>query len=143
MQTLTNNIRPNQTTNESFAEYQFCTENNVLTTALTQLLSTAPTQNSTINDNNNKVSIVSAPKNVKFIIPLARSGITSNESTFGVIESTTRTITHVKDIFPLNPLTQSPSDSEQQQQQQPQRTAMTKSDSEEVPLLSNENSDDK
>lgn len=51
---------------------------------------------------NEGVSIVSAPKNVKFIIPLGRSGITSNDSTFGVIESTTRTITHVKDIFPLN-----------------------------------------
>jgi hypothetical protein len=56
---------------------------------------------------NEGVSIVSAPKNVKFIIPLGRSGITSNESTFGVIESTTRTITHVKDIFPLNPSVQS------------------------------------
>jgi hypothetical protein len=56
---------------------------------------------------NEGVSIVSAPKNVKFIIPLGRSGITSNESTFGVIESTTRTITHMKDIFPLNSALQS------------------------------------
>jgi hypothetical protein len=56
---------------------------------------------------NEGVSIVSAPKNVKFLIPLGRSGLTSNDSTFSVIESTTRTITHVKDIFPLNPSSQS------------------------------------
>ena len=56
---------------------------------------------------NEGVSIVSAPKNVKFLIPLGRSGITSNDSTFGVIESTTRTITHVKDLFPLNSTSQS------------------------------------
>jgi hypothetical protein len=56
---------------------------------------------------NDGVSIISAPKNVKFLIPLNRSGITSNDSTFGVIDSTTRTITHVKDIFPLNPPLQS------------------------------------
>jgi hypothetical protein len=55
---------------------------------------------------NEGVSIVSAPKNVKFLIPLGRSGVTSNDSTFSVIESTTRTITHVKDIFPLNPSSQ-------------------------------------
>ncbi len=42
-----------------------------------------------------------------FLIPFGRSGMTSNESTFSVIESTTRTITHVKDIFPLNSLSQS------------------------------------
>jgi hypothetical protein len=88
-------------------------------------------------ENDNKVSIVSAPKNVKFIIPLGRSGITSNESTFGVIESTTRTITHVKDIFPLNPISQSQINTEEHQQE------MTKSDSEEIPLLSNENSNEK
>lgn len=56
---------------------------------------------------NEGVSIVSAPKNVKFLVPLGRSGLGSNESTFGVIESTTRTITHVKDIFPLNSSAQS------------------------------------
>ena len=56
---------------------------------------------------NEGVSIVSAPKNVKFLVPLGRSGLGSNESTYGVIESTTRTITHVKDIFPLNSSTQS------------------------------------
>jgi hypothetical protein len=56
---------------------------------------------------NEGVSIISAPKNVKFIIPFGRSGLTSNDSTFGVLDSTTRTITHVKDIFPLNPPLQS------------------------------------
>jgi hypothetical protein len=121
-------------------DYQFCDENNALTAALGQLLSTT-SQNSTdemrVAENDNKVSIVSAPKNVKFIIPLGRSGITSNESTFGVIESTTRTITHVKDIFPLNPISQSQINTEEHQQE------MTKSDSEEIPLLSNENSNEK
>lgn len=66
-------------------------------------------QNSTASMNEDKnaspnesISIFSAPKNVKFLIPLMRSGITSNESTLGVIESSTRSITHMKDIFPLN-----------------------------------------
>jgi len=121
-------------------DYQFCDENNALTAALGQLLSKT-SQNSTdeihVAENDNKVSIVSAPKNVKFIIPLGRSGITSNESSFGVIESTTRTITHVKDIFPLNPISQSQINTEEHQQE------MTKSDSEDIPLLSNENSNEK
>jgi len=119
---------------------QFCDENSAITAALGQLLSTT-SPNSTdemrIAENDNKVSFVSAPKNVKFIIPLGRSGVTSNESTFGVIESTKRTITHVKDIFPLNPISQSQIDAEEHQQE------MTKSDSEEIPLISKENSNDK
>jgi hypothetical protein len=108
---------------------------------------------------NDKVSFVSAPKNVKFLIPLGRAGITSNESTYGVIESTTRTITHVKDIFAYDPSLQShmitnnetdtisPSsssnsaitasvfDTEQGQN-------ITKINSEEIPLLPNNNSSD-
>jgi hypothetical protein len=121
-------------------DYQFCDENSAITAALGQLLATT-SQNSTDEvhtvENDNKVSFVSAPKNVKFIIPLGRSGVTSNESTFGVIESTKRTITHVKDIFPLNPISQSQINTEENQQE------ITKSDSEEIPLLSNENSNDK
>jgi hypothetical protein len=108
-----NNGHQNLTNNDAFNEYQFYTENSVLGAALNRLMS--PTsQNTTSNSidetratTNEGVSIVSAPKNVKFIIPLGRSGITSNDSTFGVIESTTRTITHVKDIFPLNSSLQS------------------------------------
>lgn len=113
---------PNPTTNQ----YQFCTENNVITTAFGQLLSN-PTEE-------NKVSIASPPKNVKFIIPVSRSGVTSNESTFNAVDSTTRTITHVKDIFPLNfSLSQS------------QTTLVDtnmKNDSEEIPLLPIENSNE-
>lgn len=94
-------------------DYQFYTEDSVLGAALHRLMS--PTTPSTVNHSveeartttNDGVSIVSAPKNVKFLVPLGRSGLASNESTFGVIESTTRTITHVKDIFPLNSSTQS------------------------------------
>jgi hypothetical protein len=108
-----NNGHQNLTNNDAFNEYQFYTENSVLGAALNRLMS--PTsQNTTSNSidetratTNEGVSIVSAPKNVKFIIPHGRSGITSNESTFSVIESTTRTITHVKDIFPLNSSLQS------------------------------------
>jgi hypothetical protein len=109
---------------------------------------------------NDKVSIVSAPKNVKFLIPLVRSGITSNESTFGVIESTTRTITHVKDIFSSNPSSESriqttnetdtisPSSSSNSAITASlfdieSRQDRTKSDSEEIPLLpQNNNSSD-
>ncbi|CAF3023680.1 unnamed protein product [Rotaria socialis] len=103
--TINNNQHSTLPKNDSFNEYQFYTDNSVLGAALNHLMS----QNSATNPNdeictvpNEGVSIVSAPKNVKFLIPLARSGITSNESTFGVIESSTRTITHVKDIFSLN-----------------------------------------
>ena len=56
---------------------------------------------------NEGVSIVAAPKNIKFHVPLSRSGMNSNESTFRVIDSTTAPITHVKDIFPLNSLSKS------------------------------------
>jgi len=113
LSTTNNNGHQNLINSDAFNEYQFYTENSVLGAALNRLMS--PTsQNTTINSidetrttANEGVSIVSAPKNVKFIIPLVRSGLTSNESTFGVIESTTRTITHVKDIFPLNSSLQS------------------------------------
>jgi hypothetical protein len=106
--TTNNNGHQTLTNNDPFNDYQFYTENSVLGAALSRLMS--PTsQNETTHSidetratANEGVSIVSAPKNVKFIIPFGRPGIASNESTFGVIESTTRTITHVKDIFPLN-----------------------------------------
>ncbi|CAF1117906.1 unnamed protein product [Rotaria sp. Silwood1] len=104
------NQNQNLSSNESFNEYQLYTENSVLSAALNRLMSQNPKRSSIDETNtapNEGVSIVSAPKNVKFLIPLTRSGITSNESTFGVIESTTRTITHVKDIFPLNSSSQS------------------------------------
>ena len=99
-------------------------------------------------------SIVSAPKNVKFLIPLNREGITSNESTYGLVESTSRTITHVKDIFPLSPSainvpnvqqvngsssSQSAETSEIFDHEQSQsRPEISKSDSEEAPLLRTE-----
>jgi hypothetical protein len=108
---------------------------------------------------NEGVSIISAPKNVKFLIPLGRSGITSNESTFGVIESTTRTITHVKDIFPFNPtspnqitvnngedtVTVSSSNSGASATlfdtgRRQDQNEMVSSNSEEMPLLPNDNS---
>ena len=103
----------NLVNSDAFNEYQFYTENSVLGAALNHLMS--PTSQTATNNSfeearttaNEGVSIVSAPKNVKFLIPLGRSGITSNDSTFGVIESTTRTITHVKDLFPLNSASQS------------------------------------
>lgn len=112
--TNNNNNNQNLTNSDPFNEYQFYTENSVLGSALNRLMS--PSSQNTTNNSideartnvmNEGVSIVSAPKNVKFIIPLGRSGITSNDSTFGVIESTTRTITHMKDIFPLNSSLQS------------------------------------
>ncbi len=135
----------------------------MITAALGQLLSKT-SQNPTINSahtmNDNKVSIVSAPKNVKFIIPFGQSGGTSNESTFGVIESSTRTITHVKDIFSVNSLSQSQMTPNQESEtvitslssnslatassfNTEQQQEMMKSDSEEIPLLSNENFSDK
>jgi hypothetical protein len=116
------------------------------------LLSTSqkPSEEIRLGGNENKVSIVSAPKNVKFIIPMGRSGITSNESTYGVIDSTTRTITHVKDIFPLNPLFQSQTTNSSSNSvvttslfDTDQRNEVSKDDSEDIPLLPNENSDEK
>lgn len=95
---------PNSTLNDSSAEYQLFTERSVLGAALNQMIS-SNTRNSideTRLNTSDGFSIVSAPKNVKFLIPLGRSGVTSNESTYGLVESTSRTITHVKDIFPLN-----------------------------------------
>lgn len=92
-------LRLQNRSNPNTNEYQFCTENSVITAALSHILS-----NST---DENKLSIVSPPKNVKFVVPLTRSGMASNDSTYGVVDSTTRTITHVKDIFPLNLTSQS------------------------------------
>jgi len=109
-------------------EYQFCTENNVITTALSQFLSNSIDEN--------RVSIVSPPKNVKFVIPVARSGIASNESTYNVVDSTTRTITHVKDIFPLNLFSQS------QIMNNENENEITKNESEEIPLLPIKNSNE-
>jgi hypothetical protein len=171
LSTTNNNGHQNLINSDAFNEYQFYTENSVLGAALNRLMS--PTsQNTTINSidetrttANEGVSIVSAPKNVKFIIPLVRSGLTSNESTFGVIESTTRTITHVKDIFPLNSSLQSQTtttinngddtvtastssnstitspffEPERRQDQ----NEIIKSDSEQQPLLQNNNSNQK
>jgi hypothetical protein len=117
----------------------------------------SPTSQNTTNNSidetrattNEGVSIVSAPKNVKFIIPLGRSGITSNESTFGVIESTTRTITHMKDIFPLNSTSQSQTttttltingdDTSLRQDQ----NELSKTNGEQQPLLQNNDSNPK
>ncbi|CAF0782612.1 unnamed protein product [Rotaria sordida] len=107
---LNTNHNQNLSNNESFNEYQLYTENSILGAALNRLMSQNPTNNSmdeTRTVPNENLSIVSAPKNVKFLIPLVRSGITSNESTFGGMESTTRNIRHVKDIFSLNSLSQS------------------------------------
>ncbi len=129
----------------------------MITAALGQLLSTAsqnPAEEIRLTGNENKVSIVSGPKNVKFIIPFARSGITSNESSFGVIDSTTRTITHVKDIFPLNPLLQSQIDTFNHSSSSnsaittplfdtDQQQEMSKDDCEDTPLLPNEDSNEK
>ena len=156
MQSLSTSTAKN---NGSFNDYQFCPDNSVLGTALSQLLQ-ATSRNTTINSTdevhvtgNDKVSIVSGPKNVKFLIPFTRSGITSNESTLGLIESTTRTITHVKDIFPLNALSQSqtitnnetdtitsaPSRNSASIFDTEHRQNRTNSDSEEIPLLSKDN----
>lgn len=152
--------------NDAANEYQLYTEHTVLGAALNRLMS-SNTRDSTSNSldearlpGSEGVSIVSAPKNVKFLIPLGRSGVTSNESTYGLVESTTRTITHVKDIFPFNPTAPHPSMVNQggntatgsssshsaetseiyDQEQQQQRPDNVKSDSEEAPLLRNENS---
>lgn len=131
--------------------------NNMITAAINQLLSTTSqklTDEICFTGNENKVSIA-APKNVKFLIPFIRSGINSNESSLSVIDSTTRTITHVKDIFTLNnPTVQSQITNHETDTvtfssfpnsviidtEQPE---MIKNDSEEIPLLFNENSNDK
>ena len=137
--------------NLSNDNYQFSTDNEAITAALGQLFSTTSSNTNDHNSNENKVSIVSAPKNVKFIIPLSRSGLDSNENTFGVIDSTTRTITHVKDIFPLNSLVASsttnhppminPSSSSIFDTEEQQDTS--KDDYEDIPLLFQDHSNEK
>ncbi|CAF1032924.1 unnamed protein product [Adineta ricciae] len=161
------NDRPTLPTNNFINDYQFYSENNALNAALSQILQTT-SQDSDKNSSdeiriggNEKMSIVSGPKNVKFLIPLARSGLTSNDSTLGVIESTTRTITHVKDIFPVHVAQQShttatnidldtitPSSSTNSavaatlfDVEQP--ATVTNSDGEEIPLLPVDNYNDK
>ena len=160
---------------DPFNDYQFYTEHSELGAALNRLMS--PNQHyastnaadDTRNPPNESVSIVSAPKNVKFLIPLGRSGLASNESTLGVIESTTRTITHIKDIFPLNASSQNQASTNSEEEtvissslpNSPERAAATaglsidaeqeglahdegiKSDSEEMPLLANGDEDPK
>ena len=111
--TITNNYHRSLLKNDSLNESQFYTENNVLGAALNRL--TLSTSQNTINNCNDEtcttpnegVSVASVPKNVKFHVPLSRSDMNSNESTFGVIDSTTAPITHVKDIFPLTSLSKS------------------------------------
>ena len=80
-------------------------DRNFLGTTINQLLSNG-TQHSYINSGEevyavdaDNLTVISAPKNVKFLIPLARSGLTSNESTFGVNEHDNRVIKNVRDIF--------------------------------------------
>ena len=104
----TSNIHQSYLVNsDTLNDVEFVSENSVLGAALTKIMSSTlqNTANQSLDETrptpSEGVSIVSVPKNVKFLIPLGRSGLASNESTFGVIESTTRTITHVKDIFPL------------------------------------------
>ncbi|CAF1462733.1 unnamed protein product [Rotaria magnacalcarata] len=152
---------------DPYNEYQFYSGNSVLSSALDQLFSRS-TQKNIMNssdrvhaeDNSNKISIIAVSKNVTFLIPSDRSGITSNDSTFDVNESTTRTIAPVEDIFPVNSSLQSqtitsneintvaPSSSsnsvanslllEKDQQQEIVRSA-----SEEIPLLTSDNLNDK
>ena len=84
-------------------------DNSLLGMALGQLLSTAAQQsyNSAANDSgsngNESVTILPVTKNVKFLIPLDRSGLTSNDSTLGTNERDNREIPRVQDIFPSNP----------------------------------------
>ncbi|CAF0763759.1 unnamed protein product [Rotaria sordida] len=106
--TTNNNDHQNLTNNDPFNDYEVYSDNSVLSGAFNQLFSNTPlnkTMNSTdkvlVNDSN-KVSIISIPKHVKFLISSDLSDITSNDSTFGIIESTTGQITHVKDIFSVN-----------------------------------------
>ncbi|CAF4502299.1 unnamed protein product, partial [Rotaria socialis] len=162
-----NNDHQQLLNSDPYNEYQFYSGNSVLSSALDQLFSHS-TQKNIMNssdrvhaeDNSNKISIVAASKNVTFLIPSVRSGITPNDSAFDVNESTTRTITHVKDIFPANSSFQShtitsneintatPSSSsdsvtnslllEKDQQQEIVRSA-----NEEIPLLKSDNLNDK
>lgn len=123
--------------------------NQVLPAAFGQLFSTTSPNTNDQTNNDNRMSFVSAPKNVKFIIPLTRSGADSNENTFSVIESTTRTITHVKDIFPFQPVVQSSVNTHPSSttvvniEDDEQQNDMNKDDCEELPLLFHEDSKDK
>ena len=142
----TSTLNPNGPFSQPLNDYQLYTEHTVLGAALSQLMSPNG-QNTSANSfdevrsaGNEGVSIVSAPKNVKFLIPLGRPGVTSNDSTFGLIESTTRTITHMKDIFPLNGSPQCPAVTNLTS---PDRDETGKSDGEESPLLANESRNQK
>lgn len=160
------NDNPDLLNTDPHNEYQLYPENNVLGAALGQLFSHSlqkktmnPTDTICIEDNN-KISIVTAPKNVKFLIPSGRSGITSNDSTFGVIEATKRTITHVKDLFPINseleseaitnnqtkamtPSSSSNSLTNVSSSDKQYNQEIVKIGSDEIPLLSNDNFNDK
>ena len=151
--TATTNFRDQQ--NLSNDDYQFPMGNHVLPAAFGQLFS-ATSPNTTDQDNNEStVAFVSAPKNVKFLIPLARSGADSNQSSFGVIDSTTGTITHVKDIFPFHPLVPSAANNNHQTDTHPSSTSIVKREEEqeqhdmsndeceELPLLFHDDSKDK
>ncbi|CAF2459125.1 unnamed protein product [Rotaria sp. Silwood2] len=110
-----NNDHRNLSNDDPFNEYEFHSENGVFSAALNRLFSnTLPNKTSNSTDevlvyDNNKVSFVSVPKNVTFLIPSGLSGITSNDSTFSAIESTIRTTTHIKDIFPVKASSESQS----------------------------------
>ncbi|CAF1132327.1 unnamed protein product [Didymodactylos carnosus] len=110
------NINDNKSIiNDSYDDYDLYAEKNVLSAALSRLLSpssTIPANGGTnlLDENDVLIStrpsssdyVVTDKKNVKFFIPLSRSGVTSNEDTIGVIESTSRRIAHVKDLFSYN-----------------------------------------
>lgn len=154
--------RQNLPNNDSFNDYQFYPDNSVLNAAVSQLMHSR-SQYTTINSTNeirvagnDRVSYVAGPKNVKFLVPLTQSGVTSNESTLGLVESTTRTITHVRDIFPLNSSLQSQTITNPEVETITSsnsviraslfdvecRQTATQSDSEEIPLLPSDNSND-
>lgn len=104
-------------------------DNSLLGMALGQLLSTAAQQtyssaaNESGSNGNESVTILPGTKNVKFLIPMGRSGLTSNDSTLGTNERDDRVIRRVQDIFPSNP----PEDNEKSNEPD---------SSEQIPLLS-------
>lgn len=53
----------------------------------------------------NDLKLLSGSKTVKFLIPLSRSGLTSNESTIGINDLENRFIPDVRDLFSNPPLT--------------------------------------
>lgn len=129
-------------------DYQLSMGNHVLPAAFGQLFSTTSPNTTDHSNNENQVSFISAPKNVKFLIPLARSGADSNENTYSVIESTTRTITHVKDIFPFHPPVPSATNNHQSSTsilhtEDDEQHDMNKDDCEDLPLLFHDDSNDK